>query len=149
MPAVQKLAFGLALIAAAAFGYSRIEAQQSKQEQPAPVRDASDSVQKAGELRRFRAHEDWVWSVALSPDGKTLVSSGGLKDHLARSWDFATGKRIQQVEVRGKHEASSSFPMADARPRRAPTRRLRSGIFRPGKNFAGFVAIPARFLQSP
>ncbi|VTR95215.1 wd40 repeat-containing protein : WD domain, G-beta repeat-containing protein,protein kinase family protein OS=Singulisphaera acidiphila (strain ATCC BAA-1392 / DSM 18658 / VKM B-2454 / MOB10) GN=Sinac_1615 PE=4 SV=1: Pkinase: WD40: WD40: WD40: WD40: WD40: WD40: WD40 [Gemmata massiliana] len=35
-------------------------------------------------------HNDWVWSVALSPDGKTALTAG--KDNKAGLWDTATGR---------------------------------------------------------
>src|SRR5207248_1358909 len=35
-------------------------------------------------------HNDWVWTVAYSPDGKTAVTAG--KDCTARLWDVASGK---------------------------------------------------------
>jgi WD40 repeat protein len=42
------------------------------------------------ELRRLTGHDGPVWSVAFSPDGKTLVS--GSDDGTVRLWDVATGK---------------------------------------------------------
>ncbi|CAN5313624.1 hypothetical protein BH10PLA2_BH10PLA2_15070 [soil metagenome] len=46
-------------------------------------------------LRRpacFSGHEDAVWSVALSPNGRTLAS--GSRDKTASLWDVATRKTI-------------------------------------------------------
>ncbi len=34
-------------------------------------------------------HKDWVWAVAFSPDGQTVVTSS--KDQTAKLWDAATG----------------------------------------------------------
>ncbi|MDB5310120.1 MAG: repeat-containing protein [Gemmataceae bacterium] len=36
------------------------------------------------------AHDDWVWAVALSPDGRTALT--GSKDGTARLWDAASGR---------------------------------------------------------
>ena len=64
---------------------------------------ASDDgdLPKAFELRRFKAHSDWVLSVALTPDEKTLVTGGNSADHTARAWDFATGKELFRIDTRG------------------------------------------------
>ncbi len=37
-------------------------------------------------------HDDWVWAVAFSPDGRTALTGG--KDKVARRWDARTGKEI-------------------------------------------------------
>jgi WD40 repeat protein len=42
------------------------------------------------ELRRCLGHEKPIWSVAFSPDGKSLVS--GSDDGTVRLWDVGTGK---------------------------------------------------------
>lgn len=51
--------------------------------------------------RLLKGHTDWVWSVDLSPDGKTLVTGGGADDHTARVWNFAKGTVTARVDVRG------------------------------------------------
>jgi WD40 repeat protein/serine/threonine protein kinase len=48
-------------------------------------------------LVTLRGHTDSVWSVAYSPDGKTLVSGG--RDNKARLWDVATGQ--EQMTLSG------------------------------------------------
>ena len=52
----------------------------------------------------LRGHEDSVWSVAFSPDGRTLAT--GSWDKTARLWEVATGKEI--AVLRGHEDAVSS-----------------------------------------
>ncbi len=103
-----------AVLAAAAMGQSATQAQSEKRTEPQRATTAGlpkpEATDKAVELRRFPAHTDWVWTVALTPDGKTLVSAGGEKDHMARSWDFDTGKQLQQIDVRGSAQSLVVFP---------------------------------------
>ena len=44
----------------------------------------------------LQGHENSVLSVAISPDGKTIVSSGG--DRTIKLWNFATGKQISSLD---------------------------------------------------
>ncbi len=44
-------------------------------------------------LHSLNGHEDWVWSVAVSDDGKFAVSSAD--DRTVRVWDIATGVNWQ------------------------------------------------------
>jgi len=43
--------------------------------------------------RVFKGHTDQIWDMAISPDGKYLVTSS--RDKTARLWDFATGETIR------------------------------------------------------
>ena len=45
-----------------------------------------------GQKLALNGHEDWVYALALSPDGKTLAS--GSWDGQVRLWDLADGKPI-------------------------------------------------------
>jgi WD40 repeat protein len=45
-------------------------------------------------VRRFTGHSDYVNSVAVTPDGKYVVSGSG--DNTVRLWDLATGKEVRR-----------------------------------------------------
>lgn len=49
------------------------------------------------EIARLEGHDDWVWSVAFSPDGTQLAT--GSEDDTARLWDLATGREIARLDV--------------------------------------------------
>jgi WD40 repeat protein len=51
------------------------------------------------EVRRFTGHRETLYAVAISPDGKTLVSCA--RDDTLRYWDMATGKELRQVNFEG------------------------------------------------
>jgi RNA polymerase sigma factor (sigma-70 family) len=51
------------------------------------------------EVRRFVGHRETLYAVAISPDGKTLVSCA--RDDTLRYWDVATGKELRQVNHDG------------------------------------------------
>jgi WD40 repeat protein len=46
------------------------------------------------EVRRFTGHEEPVWSVAVTPDGKYVVSGSG--DNTVRLWELATGQEVRR-----------------------------------------------------
>jgi len=46
------------------------------------------------EVRRFTGHRNWVRSVAVTPDGRYVVS--GSDDKTVRLWDLATGQEVRR-----------------------------------------------------
>jgi len=66
---------------------------------------AADQVERGREIRVFPGHQDAVWSVAASPDGRYLLTAGELEpDGIgARLWDMRTGQ-----ELRGFSETALS-----------------------------------------
>jgi WD40 repeat protein len=54
-----------------------------------------------GQRLAFHAHKDGVNDIAVSADGKRLVTAG--KDGFARVWDAATGKPLLEVTANTQH----------------------------------------------
>ncbi len=57
------------------------------------------NVETQVEVQAFHGHERAVWSVALSPDGRTAVT--GSEDKTLRFWDVATGKELDRFTAEG------------------------------------------------
>jgi RNA polymerase sigma factor (sigma-70 family) len=58
-------------------------------------------AEEVGEVRRFDGHPDWVYTVALSPDGRRALSgstSEADNDGVVRLWDVQTGKELRRLE---------------------------------------------------
>jgi len=67
-------------------------------------------MKEAVEIRRITGHTDLVWSVALSRDGKTLVTGSSEADRTARVWDFTSGKERARVDLHGIGYAAVIHP---------------------------------------
>jgi WD40 repeat protein len=55
------------------------------------------NVASAQRIHQFQGHTDWVWSVAFSPDGKELASTGS--DGTIRRWDVAQGRLLKTIDT--------------------------------------------------
>ena len=56
-------------------------------------------------IREFKGHEEWVFSLAFSPDGRLAYSTSGGpdlwrdgKDSAVRVWDVETGREVRKLE---------------------------------------------------
>lgn len=63
---------------------------------PPPPVTANVVVQKP--LRELTGHQDWIWGLALSRDGKTLVT--GDDAGVVIVWDVPTGKELRRWKVK-------------------------------------------------
>lgn len=61
-----------------------------------PNPDGAGGGNTATRLREFVGHTDAVLALALSPDGKFLVTGG--RDHTVREWDVTSGKQIRSFQ---------------------------------------------------
>jgi WD40 repeat protein len=50
---------------------------------------------QVNELRTLKGHAGWVRSLAVSPDGKVLVSASD--DQTIKLWDIATGRHFRTL----------------------------------------------------
>lgn len=59
--------------------------------------DQTISLWEAETGKEIRAlkHPGWIWSLAISPDGKILASAGG--DHAVLLWDTGTGHKLRTL----------------------------------------------------
>ncbi len=60
-------------------------------------------LKSRAQIRSLEGHEDWVWSVALSPDDTLAATSSGplrlpANDTSVRIWDVATGEQIRKFD---------------------------------------------------
>lgn len=58
-------------------------------------------------VRSWPAHEDTIFSMAISADGKLLATGGG--DKLVKIWDIAAGKEIAKLEAHSTQVLGLAF----------------------------------------
>ena len=63
------------------------------------VADNRNPPETVAKAEASATHIDWVYDLAMSPDGKLLASAG--KDQTVKLWDFASGKFLRNL---GKHD---------------------------------------------
>src|SRR5205807_2605511 len=62
------------------------------------------------ERQRLRGHTGALKSVAFSPDGRRLASSGGSDDGSIRIWDVATGQELLRPRAYTRGQYSEADP---------------------------------------
>lgn len=84
---------------------ARYEAETRKKKLPNAI-EAKVAVQKS--VRELTAHKDWVVGLAMTPDGKTLVSGADRivgpkkeKEGELIVWELAAGKELRRIPLKG------------------------------------------------
>ena len=73
-------------------------------------------VSTRSEVRRLRGHNNTIWALVFSPDGKTLAS--GSADQTVKVWDTASG-RLRETIVPGESGTTSAIGAVPADGKRA------------------------------
>jgi WD40 repeat protein len=84
---------------------------QAKQSKTTWLRPLTPSLVSPNEslIRTFKGHSDSVWSVAVTPDGKQVIS--GSQDGTLKIWNLNTGKLVRTITAHdGSINAISTTP---------------------------------------
>jgi WD40 repeat protein len=90
---------GVTAVAFSADGRRILTGSSEEDDQQAAAPDNTARLWDAAtgkQLQLFAGHSGWVRSVAISPDGHTVLT--GSSDKTARLWDADTGKELQRFE---------------------------------------------------
>jgi WD40 repeat protein len=59
------------------------------------------------ETGEFAGHTDWIYGIAVSPDGQSLVSASA--DRTVRVWSVATRREIRRLDIADGHVRTIAF----------------------------------------
>src|SRR5262249_42629626 len=68
------------------------------------------SVETGKAVQAFEGHKNWVTALALSPDGKTLLSASD--DLSVRMWDVGKGKELDVIDLSKGSDFARSLAFA-------------------------------------
>jgi WD40 repeat protein/serine/threonine protein kinase len=71
-----------------------LEANRTSNPSLEAQRTLAEAVYAPGTRRIFQGHNNWIWSVTYSPDGRTALSGG--RDDVMFLWDVETGGEIRR-----------------------------------------------------
>jgi WD40 repeat protein len=91
------------------------EGQRDAEPADTPAADIDpDPTGPIGEVRQFAGHTDLIRDLAVSPDGRRLLSSGF--DNTLRVWDVATGQELRRWDAHGGQRVfTAAFLPGDGR----------------------------------
>ena len=96
-----------------------------------------------GPADTLAGHAGWVWAVAVSPDGRRLLSAEHA--NVLRLWDAATGRTLKVLEGAGDAVHCVAFlPDGTRACRPAATGRSSCGTWTPARSSARIAATAAR-----